>query len=132
MKKINNKIFVLFIDAIVILIGIFIYFFRNELLNIFSPCPYHKYLGILCISCGGTRAIQSLFFGDIILALKYNFFIVVLLAYLLFLFVLFNLKVFLKIDFFNKFFKLEFLYIIAILAFVFLIIRNIFPIFHFF
>lgn len=40
-----------------------------------SPgCLFHRYTGIKCPGCGGTRALQALLGGDAAAALRFNFF----------------------------------------------------------
>ena len=44
------------------------------------PCIFQSITGLLCPSCGATRAIISLFRGDFAAAVSYNAFVVFMLA----------------------------------------------------
>ena len=39
-----------------------------------GDCIFHKFTGLYCIGCGGTRAMLSFFRGDIFLSMKYHVF----------------------------------------------------------
>ena len=43
------------------------------------PCIFRSITGLLCPSCGATRAIISLFYGDLAAAVGYNAFVVFML-----------------------------------------------------
>ena len=43
------------------------------------PCIFQRITGLLCPSCGATRAIISLFYGDLAAAVDYNAFVVFML-----------------------------------------------------
>ncbi|MDJ0769113.1 MAG: DUF2752 domain-containing protein [Ilumatobacter sp.] len=46
----------------------------------FLPCPFRTLTGLWCPGCGVTRATHHLFRGDIVQALRFNAFVVVILA----------------------------------------------------
>ena len=46
----------------------------------FLPCPFRTLTGWWCPGCGLTRATHHLFRGDLVQALRYNVFVVVVLA----------------------------------------------------
>ena len=46
----------------------------------FLPCPFRTLTGWWCPGCGLTRATHHLFRGDVVQALRYNLFVVVVLA----------------------------------------------------
>ncbi len=46
----------------------------------FLPCPFRTLTGWWCPGCGLTRATHHLFRGDLVQALRYNLFVVVVLA----------------------------------------------------
>ena len=46
----------------------------------FLPCPFRALTGWWCPGCGVTRATHHLFRGDIVQALRFNLFVVVILA----------------------------------------------------
>lgn len=47
-------------------------------------CLFHCITGLLCPSCGGTRAYLALLNGNLVLALRYNFAMVLLLPFFLY------------------------------------------------
>ena len=46
----------------------------------FLPCPFRALTGWWCPGCGVTRAIHHLFRGEIVQALRFNLFVIVILA----------------------------------------------------
>jgi hypothetical protein len=48
--------------------------------GVFLPCPFRSLTGLWCPGCGLTRATHHLVRGDITQALRYNVFVVVVLA----------------------------------------------------
>jgi hypothetical protein len=55
--------------------------------DFFPPCIFHAVTGLYCLGCGGTRAVHSLLNGDIIKALGYNAFLVLLLPAALYFYI---------------------------------------------
>ncbi len=47
--------------------------------GVFLPCPFRTLTGLWCPGCGLTRATHHLFRGDVMQALRYNVFVVVIL-----------------------------------------------------
>lgn len=47
--------------------------------GLFLPCPFRALTGWWCPGCGLTRATHHLFHGEIVQALRYNLFVVVIL-----------------------------------------------------
>jgi hypothetical protein len=47
-------------------------------------CLFHRMTGLLCPSCGGTRAYMELLNGNMVMALRYNFAMVLLLPFFLY------------------------------------------------
>lgn len=43
-------------------------------------CVVYKYLGVYCPGCGGTRAVEALFHGDILQSIYYHPFVVYVVA----------------------------------------------------
>ncbi len=72
----NNKKRTVFLSIlftyIIIIMGVFFYFYYLKKYIKIPECPFFKYLGIFCPSCGGTRAVQSLLKFDIYHSLLYN------------------------------------------------------------
>lgn len=53
-----------------------------ELSKVLSPaCMMKQTIGLACPVCGGTHALQALMRGDITAALRYNWFVLILLLY---------------------------------------------------
>ncbi len=50
--------------------------------GLFLPCPFRTLTGLWCPGCGLTRATHHLLRGDIVRALQFNLFVVVVLAVL--------------------------------------------------
>lgn len=48
--------------------------------NGFIPCPYYTLTGLWCPGCGLTRAAHHVLRGDLVQALRYNAFIVVVMV----------------------------------------------------
>jgi hypothetical protein len=48
--------------------------------GVFLPCPFRTLTGWWCPGCGLTRATHHLFRGDLVQALRYNLFVVVILG----------------------------------------------------
>lgn len=53
----------------------FVAYFDPSKANFFPVCPLYTMTGLACPGCGLTRGFHSLFHGDIIPALDYNFLI---------------------------------------------------------
>jgi hypothetical protein len=49
----------------------------------FPPCPFETLTGLWCPGCGLTRATHHLLRGDLATALRYNLFVVVIIATLI-------------------------------------------------
>ena len=72
--------------SIVILCGILllviVYFSIDPATSIFVPkCPFHYLTGLDCPACGVQRAAHSLLHGDIVTALRYNYFLAISVPY---------------------------------------------------
>lgn len=48
--------------------------------GVFLPCPFRTLTGWWCPGCGLTRATHHLFRGDVVQALRFNLFVVIVLA----------------------------------------------------
>ena len=60
------------------------------------PDCYVAQMGFLCPACGGTRAVSALFRGDLIAAVRFNPFVVLLIAYAVLAVVVFHVEVLLR------------------------------------
>ena len=79
MKKI--KIIAYVIGLVVSLPIVFlVYYFDPGKVGIFPACWIYKNTGLLCPSCGITRALHNLLHLNFLLALKDNVFIIILIA----------------------------------------------------
>ncbi len=52
--------------------GIFLYFIQPSSLIFLPPCLLHKFTGLYCPFCGGTRAMYYLLHGNFALAFRMN------------------------------------------------------------
>ena len=87
MKK--NFIRLLKIYAIVIFFGIcYAVFFHY--MNIAIPCIFHEITGLKCPSCGITRMVTALLFGDFYEAFLYNRLMFILMPLFVFYFIKLN------------------------------------------
>jgi hypothetical protein len=59
------------------------------MMRIFPDCYFAKF-GILCPSCGGTRAVMNLFSGNFSAAWRYNAFFCIVVIFLVFLIAILN------------------------------------------
>ena len=71
-RKFNYTFIAVSITYILILLGIFIYFFYlNDYFSI-PTCAIYTNLGIYCPACGGTRAVISLLHFDFLSSILFN------------------------------------------------------------
>lgn len=72
MKKRIYKFTIILIIYILVILGAFFYFkfFKNYIP--IPACPFYSNFGIMCPSCGSTRATIALLHGDIISSILYN------------------------------------------------------------
>lgn len=116
-KRILNVLFISIIFIVSIILSIII------IDKINYQCPINKFLNIYCAGCGTTRMLKELMKGNIILALKYNIAMFILLL-LTIIFCIYDSIYYIKFGQF-KIIKLKTIYIIVILLFAFMILRNI-------
>ncbi len=66
-----------------LLLLVLIYFSIDPATSIFVPkCLFHYLTGLDCPACGVQRATHSLLHGDIVTALRYNYFLAISVPYL--------------------------------------------------
>lgn len=71
-KKTDYNYLIVLIVFIIVIIGILIYFkYLSEFIKI-PQCTIFTKTGIYCPGCGGTRAVYSLYKGNILKSLYYN------------------------------------------------------------
>lgn len=122
----KNKALTILMVLIIIVIIILLLPNFIELINF--KCIYKEVLHIYCAGCGGTRMLKALLAGNIYQAFRYNPYLFSL-SIFLFIFAIIDLSNYVK----NKkilFYNTKLVYIVAISAIVFMILRNI-PYFSF-
>lgn len=76
-----KKYFVIGIVAIALLC---LYILVDPATSRFVPkCPFHYLTGLDCPACGVQRAAHALLHGDIVTALRYNYFLAISIPYLI-------------------------------------------------
>lgn len=70
------KILKIFVVAILLFVGIVIYFSLDPGTHHFPRCPFLSVTGLKCPGCGSQRAIHALLHGDLALAMTFNAFLV--------------------------------------------------------
>ena len=81
MKKDFLRMPILF-PAILVIAGILYYVFNPSSDSWFFKCPFHLLTGLQCPGCGSQRAIHCLLHGDLMGALHFNAFIIVIIPFL--------------------------------------------------
>lgn len=121
--EIIKKAAYIFVAACIVLAFLLVQYFSASILSF--PCIFHKITGLYCAGCGGTRALISLFHGDIIKAIHLNSLLMVLLPVALYCYLVGFFKTFFKVQlpFIKNYFP--WLWVLLILTFVFMIVRNI-------
>ena len=82
MKKEKHIMPILF-PVILVIAGILYYVFNPSSDSWFFKCPFHLITGLQCPGCGSQRAIHCLLHGDMMEALRFNAFIVVIIPFFL-------------------------------------------------
>ena len=116
-------ILIICIIGILLFIGYFIFCHYT---NLYLPCFFHSLTGLWCFCCGGTRMFLSIFKKDFKQAFYYNQFLFVSLP--LFLILGFDFFISLLLKRKPLLYKIpKWVYIsYVIMAFIFMILRNIF------
>ena len=85
-KKDWTYIFVFTITVLIIFLATFYITFFDKIIKI-PECAVFKNLGIYCPGCGATRAVYSLYNGDVLKSIYYNpiimYILIILLLYLI-------------------------------------------------
>lgn len=68
---------ILLLIVVLLLLGGYVFFISSRL-TIPGFCVLRSTTGLLCAFCGGTRALESLVSGNIVAAIRYNMFVVLL------------------------------------------------------
>lgn len=71
----------------VMIVGLYSFFDPVEYGQYFPFCPVKKITGLDCPSCGNQRAFHALLSGEIIVAIKYNFFLIFTILYFIGIFI---------------------------------------------
>ena len=82
MKKEKHIMPILF-PVILVIAGILYYVFNPSSDSWFFKCPFHLITGWQCPGCGTQRAIHCLLHGNVMEALRFNAFIVVIIPFLM-------------------------------------------------
>jgi hypothetical protein len=84
-KKENQqrRIMPILFPVILVIAGILYYVFNPSTENWFFKCPFHLFTGLQCPGCGLQRALHCLLHGDVMGALSFNAYIIVILPVLL-------------------------------------------------
>ncbi len=125
--KLYQKVLVCILPFVTV---VFLYFgakFALEYITL-PPCMLYQVTGIHCTSCGATRSVEALVNGDILLSLRQNLLVILgIICAVVFYFELFcNVVLEKKVR--TPLRSLKFLWAIMIFAFVYTVLRNIFPI----
>ena len=125
MTKKYNYIFIsILFTYILMVILVFLYFFKLKDYFSIPTCPIYNYFGLFCPACGGTRAIISLLNLDLVSSILYNPIVI----YSIFFTTLYLITEFININF-NKKINIPFKLILKIgifILFINCIIKNIF------
>ncbi len=123
------KFIVLFFDLLLVIFAFCGKFIAELMIKNIPNCHFRRY-GILCPSCGGTRAVYATFNGKFSEAFNYNQFFFLLAFYVVALIVFANLAYVFEIKgaqtVFKKFSDYKVIILLAVLWFVFGVLRNIF------
>lgn len=93
----------------------------------FWQCPINSFLHIYCPGCGTTRAVTSLFHGDILLSLRQNAVILVVIILALAWYIELVLRVFGKNVRFPLIHNAKFYYILLAVWLAYAVLRNFIP-----
>lgn len=115
--------------GILVLVAVLVYYFYindpSNKENFYVACNFKSLTGLDCPGCGGQRSVHHLLHLEIVQALRYNAFFVLLIPYLLVLFYYEARKMFFGIPKpMNFFTSNKMLWIFLILLLVFGIVRN--------
>ncbi len=82
-SKRRNAWWILATTALVVVAGcIALFCFNPSEVGFFPPCVFHQWTGLHCPGCGITRGLHQLLHGNVLGALRYNPFMVILIPLL--------------------------------------------------
>ena len=108
-KKYNSVFLSILFTYILIVILVFLYFFKLKDYFSIPTCPIYNYFGLFCPACGGTRALISLLKLDLVSSILYNPIVI----YSIFFTTLYLITEFININF-NKKINISFKLIIKL------------------
>ncbi|MBQ7128798.1 MAG: DUF2752 domain-containing protein [Clostridia bacterium] len=125
----NSKIIVITIDFLLISFTFFGKFIAELMIKYIPNCPFRNY-GLLCPSCGGTRAVYLIFNGNFIVAFNYNQYFFLLAFYIIAVIIFANIGYLFRIKaaeaIFKKITNYKIIISLAVLWLIFGIFRNLF------
>ena len=124
----NSKIKKMIKVELLILVLLLIIFtvIKLGLIFLIPECIIHKYFGILCPSCQGTRCVASFMYGDFIQSFNYHPVFFITMIYFIFVNILFIINAFRKKDILRFLYPgLKFWIVFLILIAIFTVLRNI-------
>ena len=89
----NKKILVLGVDSLIVAIALLVPVLANLMMSYIPTCVFYQQ-GVLCPTCGATRCVYNFFTGNFAAAFGYNEFIFILIFYLVFVLLVWNLSAF--------------------------------------
>jgi len=111
-------------DALIIAAVALAAAFEGRLSSLFPYCPLYRFTGLRCPTCGGTRALQELLHLNILDAAIYNPFLLLLGIWCLFVLIAYHLKLFTRINLYDRISKPVTIHCICAAALLFFIVRN--------
>ncbi|MBO4370684.1 MAG: DUF2752 domain-containing protein [Paludibacteraceae bacterium] len=77
----TDKVLRYIFPLVVLLVGVLYYFVSPSLPLFPIKCPWHWLTGTQCPACGFQRALHTLVHGDLLAALRYNYFFILSIPY---------------------------------------------------
>lgn len=112
--------------AVLVIISLYTFFDARSPESFFPQCPFHLLTGLYCPGCGSQRALSSLFHGQFLESMQYNFLAIASLPFLLYSAFVYCVNFFRKKKISQPiFYKTWFVWLILIIVILFTILRNI-------